>query len=112
MDTDHLLQEFPSVSTQSWEELIRKDLKGADYSKRLIWQTEEGLAVKPYYRAEDLQSLQYLDAPPGEFPYVRGVSASGDWRIREEIDAVDPEQANQAAQSAVVAGAEEIAFTN
>ena len=47
---------------------------------------------------------------PGNFPYVRGTRATGDWRIREEIDAVDPEKANHAARSAVVAGAEEIAF--
>ena len=46
MATDNLLQEFPPVSTQSWEEAIRKDLKGADYAKKLIWQTEDGLAVK------------------------------------------------------------------
>ena len=39
MAADNLLQEFPPVSTQSWEEVIRKDLKGADYAKKLIWQT-------------------------------------------------------------------------
>src|ERR1035438_1887640 len=105
MDTDHLLQEFPSVSTQSWEELIRKDLKGADYAKKLIWQTEEGLAVKPYYRAEDIAGLEYPDVPPGAFPYARGSRLTGDWCIREEIDAVDCEEANRAAQSAVLAGA-------
>jgi len=110
MDTNHLLQEFPPVSTQSWEELIRKDLKGADYAKKLIWQTEEGLAVKPYYRAEDVAGLEYSDAPPGTFPFARGSRSTGDWRIREEIDAVDREEANRAAHSAVLAGAEEIAF--
>ncbi len=112
MATDHLLQEFPPVSTQSWEEVIQKDLKGADYARKLIWQTEEGLAVKPYYRAEDIAGFDFLDAAPGDFPYVRGSRSTGDWRIRETIDAVDPEQANRAASSAVAAGAEEIAFRN
>jgi methylmalonyl-CoA mutase len=110
MATDHLLQEFPPISTQSWEEVIRKDLKGADYAKKLIWQTPEGLAVKPYYRAEDTAGLEYPEAAPGAFPYARGDRPTGDWRIREEIDAVDPEEANGAALSAVLAGAEEIAF--
>jgi methylmalonyl-CoA mutase len=68
MSADKLLQEFPPVSTQSWEEVITKDLKGADYAKRLIWQSEDGLAVKPYYRAEDIAGLEYLDAAPGNFP--------------------------------------------
>ena len=110
MSADKLLQEFPPVSTQSWEEVITKDLKGADYAKRLIWQSEDGLAVKPYYRAEDIAGLEYLDAAPGNFPYARSDRSTGDWRIREEIDAVDPAKANQAALTAVVAGAEEIAF--
>lgn len=104
------MQEFPPVSTQSWEETIRKDLKGADYAKKLVWQSEDGLAVKPYYRAEDIAGLEYLNAAPGNFPYVRGTHSTGDWRIREEIYADDPAHANQAARNAVVAGAEEIAF--
>ena len=52
---DHLLEEFPPVSTAEWEAAIARDLKGADYEKRLIWRSGEGLAVKPYYRAEDLK---------------------------------------------------------
>jgi methylmalonyl-CoA mutase len=112
MASNHLLQEFPPVSTESWEEVIRKDLKGADYAKKLMWQTEEGLAVEPYYRAEDLAGLDYLNAAPGSFPYVRGTRATADWRIREEIDETDAEKANQAASSAILAGAEEIAFCN
>ena len=112
MASNPLLQEFPPVSTESWEEVIRKDLKGADYAKKLVWQTEDGLAVKPYYRAEDLAGLDYLNAAPGCFPYVRGTRATADWRIREEIDEGDAEKANQAACSAIVAGAEEIAFCN
>jgi methylmalonyl-CoA mutase len=112
MAIDNLLQGFPPVSNQSWEDAIRKDLKGANYAKKLIWQTEEGLAVKPYYRAEDIAGLDYLDAAPGDFPYARSARLTGDWRIREEIDAVDPEEANHAARSAVAAGAEEIAFRN
>ena len=112
MATEHLLQEFPPVSTQLWEEVIRKDLKGADYAKKLIWQSEEGLAVRPYYRSEDTAGLEYPDTAPGVFPYARCAKSSGDWRIREEIDAADLVQANQAAHSAIHAGAEEIAFSN
>jgi methylmalonyl-CoA mutase len=112
MAADNLLQEFPPVSTQSWEEVIRKDLKGADYSRKLIWKTEEGLAVKPYYRAEDIAGLEHQDTAPGEFPYMRSARLTGDWRIREEIDAADPERARQTACGAIAAGAEEISFSD
>ena len=98
---ENLLDEFAPVSTAAWEEAIARDLKGADYTKKLVWQTDEGLAVKPYYRAEDLAELP-----------TPVVQSNIPWRIREEVDATDPEQANRAAINSVAAGAEEIAFHN
>jgi methylmalonyl-CoA mutase len=68
--------EFPPVSTPEWEALITADLKGADYDKRLVWKTDEGIAVKPYYRKEDLPGA---DLAPGQFPFTRGVFQS--WEI-------------------------------
>jgi methylmalonyl-CoA mutase len=111
MGTEHLLEEFPPVSTAEWEAAIARDLKGASYEERLIWRTEEGLAVEPYYRAEDLKGLACVDAAPGEFPFRRGAHAPGDWQIREEIDAVNLEAANRTARDAVAAGAEGIALS-
>ena len=105
------VEEFPSVPTEEWEAAIARDLKGAGYAKKLIWRTDEGLAVKPYYRSEDLSGLVCLDVPPGEFPFRRGIRTTGDWRIREEIDAVTAKDASRAARAAIAAGAEEIAFT-
>lgn len=110
-NTAALFQEFPPVETAQWEEAIRKDLKGADYDKRLVWQTRAGLTIQPYYRREHLEGLDYLlNAVPGEFPYVRGTRATNDWGIREEIDAADVAEANTAAKKALAAGAGEICF--
>ena len=53
----NLAAEFPPVPTAEWEATIVADLKGADYEKRLVWKTEEGLAVRPYYRAEDAPNV-------------------------------------------------------
>ena len=110
MATLNFLSEFPPISTETWEQAIQDDLKGADYAERLIWHTPEGIDVKPYSRAEDLAGIGFLDAAPGEFPYVRGTRSAGGWRIREEIDAIDPKEANSDARCAVAAGAEEISF--
>jgi len=110
MATEHLLEEFPPVGTAEWEAAIARDLKGTDYEKKLIWHTDEGLAVRPYYRTADLKGLANLDAAPGEFPYRRGVRARGGWRIREEIDVTDLAKANQAARDAIAAGADEVSF--
>lgn len=107
---DRLLDDFPPVSTEQWIDAIRRDLKGADYEKRLIWRSEEGIAVKPFYRSEDIRELPNLDALPGEFPYLRGTRLSNAWRIRERISAGDVRSANESARKAVAAGAEDIAF--
>jgi len=45
----NLGRDFPPVSTETWEAAIAKDLKGGDYEKKLVWRTEEGLAIRPYY---------------------------------------------------------------
>ena len=45
---EKLFIEFPPVSTEQWENQINTDLKGADYEKKLIFKTIEGLKIKPY----------------------------------------------------------------
>ena len=106
MEDNKLFSEFPPVSTEKWEEVIIKDLKGADYEKKLVWKTLEGFKVKPYYRAEDLEKLEYLDSNPGEAPYVRGKQeASNTWDIRQDIKADSIADANATAVDAVKRGA-------
>ena len=102
-----LLTEFPCVATSEWEAKILQDLKGADYEKKLIWKTAEGFSVKPYYRAEDLESLKsQLGSLPGQFPYVRGTKAvTNDWEICQDIETAAPEHANACALDATKKGA-------
>ena len=59
---------FPPVSTEEWEAVIRKDLKGADYEKELVWRTDEGISVRPYYRRDN----ESVDLAPGQSPFTRG----------------------------------------
>lgn len=110
MTDENLLAEFPPVATEEWDQAIRKDLKGADYARKLLWKTDDALTVKPYYRREDLRDIPFLEAGAGEFPYVRGNQAAGGWRIREEVEAVDLAEANRIAREALASGADEIAF--
>jgi methylmalonyl-CoA mutase len=112
MTCARLLEEFPPVTTAEWEAAIARDLKGADYQKKLVWRTDEGIAVRPYYRREDLDGIAGLDVEPGKFPFRRGVQVEAGWKIREEIEASNAMEANKAACAAVHGGAEEIAFSN
>lgn len=113
MNNEKLFQQFPEVSTQEWEAVIMKDLKGADYNKKLVWHTDEGFDVRPYYRAEDLLNISYLDSLPNEFPYTRGYKTEGNnWEIVQEITEKDPTKANEMALKAITKGANLIAFNS
>lgn len=93
-----LFSEFPEVTTQEWEDVINKDLKGADYKKKLIWKTNEGIEVKPYYRAEDINDLAQINAKPGSFPFVRGnKTQDNNWLVRQDIIVDDIKEANKKA---------------
>ncbi|MFO7933649.1 MAG: methylmalonyl-CoA mutase family protein [Bacteroidales bacterium] len=97
---------FPEISTEQWEEKIRSDLKGADYRKKLIWKTEEGIELKPYYREEDLESLSYLRhagslRKKGEAPHS--------WMVCQDIELKDrPEEANRKLKMALKGGAQSV----
>jgi methylmalonyl-CoA mutase len=111
VNEEKLFNEFPPVSTQDWEAVIQADLKGADYEKKLVWKTIEGFKVKPYYRAEDLQNLKYLNVNPAEFPYVRGSQTEGNkWEIRQDITVEKPEEAGKIAIDALEKGATAVGF--
>ena len=111
MEDNKLFTEFPPVSTEKWEEVINKDLKGADYEKKLVWKTIEGFKVKPYYRAEDLENIEYLNSNPAQFPFTRGKQADSNvWDVRQDIKEKDPAKANAYALDAVKRGATAVGF--
>lgn len=106
-----LFSEFPPISTEQWEEIIQKDLKGADYEKKLIWKTNEGISVKPYYRAGNLNDIPWMHTFPGDFPFVRGNKASGNsWLVRQDIKVGDISKANEKALDILMKGVDSLGF--
>ena len=53
-----LFDDFDPVSATAWKQKIQVDLKGADYNNTLLWHTEEGITVKPFYTKEDKINAQ------------------------------------------------------
>lgn len=51
--SNYLFEDFNGVSAAEWKQKIQVDLKGADYNETLLWKTEEGITVKPFYTKED-----------------------------------------------------------
>ncbi|MBQ8257717.1 MAG: methylmalonyl-CoA mutase small subunit [Bacteroidaceae bacterium] len=109
MDTNEkLFSEFPPVTADEWKGKIIEDLKGADYDKKMIWRTNEGFNVQPFYRKEDAANA--TASLPGEYPYTRGNRADNKWLIRIEIPADEPAAANEKAKKMIKEGVTAIGF--
>ena len=108
---EKLFSDFPPVSTQEWMDKIMVDLKGADFEKKLVWKTNEGFKVKPFYRQEDLEGLKTTEGLPGQYPYIRGIKKDDNtWFIRQDITVEDAAEANAKALDILNKGVDSLGF--
>ena len=108
---EKLFSEFPPVSTEEWLEKVTTDLKGGDFEKKLVWKTNEGFKVQPFYRANDIEGLKSTDALPGEFPFLRGNKKSDNsWLVRQSIVVTDFKEANAKAVKLTEKGVDSFCF--
>ncbi|MHC5201175.1 methylmalonyl-CoA mutase subunit beta [Myroides sp. LJL119] len=49
---NQLFEDFAKVSSKEWKNLIQFDLKGADYNQTLLWESLEGIKVRPFYQGD------------------------------------------------------------
>ncbi len=108
---EKLFSEFTAPTTQEWLDKIQVDLKGADFNKKLVWRTNEGFNVQPFYRREDVLKLKTPEALPGEFPFVRGNKKdNNEWYVRQNIVAEDAAEANAKALDILNKGVDSLGF--
>src|SRR5262245_59453461 len=81
----------------AWRELASREMKGAD-PETLVWNTPEGIPVRPLYTAADVDGLDHLDSLPGLPPFVRGVRATmyanRPWTVRQYAGFSTAEESN------------------
>ncbi|MCW8925273.1 MAG: methylmalonyl-CoA mutase family protein, partial [Xanthomonadales bacterium] len=91
------MTEFPKKTLDDWRVLATKECKGRSPDD-LVWQTPEGIAVKPLYTAQDLDGIGHLDSLPGVAPYVRGpratMYAGRPWTVRQYAGFSTAEESN------------------
>jgi methylmalonyl-CoA mutase len=79
-----------------WREAWRSET-GKDVDEA-VWETPEGIAVKPLYAASDLAGLDFLDTYPGIAPYLRGpyptMYVNQPWTIRQYAGFSTAEESN------------------
>ncbi|MFJ2901780.1 methylmalonyl-CoA mutase [Streptomyces sp. NPDC087212] len=84
----------PRGGLDEWRAALKKAADGDD----LLWQTPEGIAVKPLYTGQDLEGLDFLDTYPGIAPFLRGpyptMYVNQPWTIRQYAGFSTAEESN------------------
>lgn len=97
-DPVKLADQFAPATSEQWRALVDKALKGADFEKRMVSKTADGLRVEPLYTAADATS-DAATARPGQAPFQRGTRTERDgagWDIRQMHIGTDPAAVNDA----------------
>jgi len=97
--TNNLFSEFEAVSSKQWKQQIQYELKGADYNETLVWESLEGIKVKPFYHIDE--SEINLNAIVSAKPFA----------IVQNIFVHDIKKSNARALETLQRGAESIRFT-
>ena len=94
-----------------WAELAEKQMRGKPLDA-LIWDTAEGIDIKPLYTKADVADLKYTDTMPGMAPYIRGPQATmyagRPWTIRQYAGFSTAEESNDFYRKALAAGGQGI----
>ncbi len=91
------MTDISKPSYSDWANLVTKETKGKT-PEDLVWQTPEGIPVKPLYTAEDVAGLDYQDNLPGFAPFKRGPKATmyagRPWTVRQYAGFSTAEESN------------------
>ena len=93
-----LFSSFPPVSSKQWKQQIQYELRGADYTDSVVWESPEGIKVRPFYHGDEAQA-PITSGGPGEFS------------ICQDIFVFDIEKSKRRAQDSLNRGAESIRFS-
>ena len=87
------LDAFPAPSHDAWRAAVDKVLKGADFEKRLVGRTADGIRIEPLYA--------------GATPAARALRAApGRWHVAARLDHPQPQQARELALADLEGGAD------
>lgn len=84
MDDLSLAADFPAATREQWLKLVEGVLKGADFQKKLVGRTHDGIAIQPLY-------------PKAEGASLIAREEAGRWRVSQRVDHPEPAKANELA---------------
>lgn len=97
-----LFSDFETISSKQWKQQIQYELKGADYNETLVWESPEGIKVKPFYHNDEVEESNT------NFSIN---SSKESFKILQNIFVHDVKKSNERAINTLNRGAESIRFT-
>jgi methylmalonyl-CoA mutase len=85
---------FPRATEADWRARVEAVLKGADFSRKLVGRTQDGIAIQPLYPAHTGAAA------------IAGAEAGRPWRIAARVDQPDVEAAAAQAREDLEGGAD------
>jgi methylmalonyl-CoA mutase len=93
MDDLNFAADFPVPTREQWLKLVEGVLKGADFQKKLVSRTHDGIEIQPLYpKAENAPRIARAE--------------TGRWRVSQRVDHPDPEKASDLALLDLEGGAD------
>ena len=99
MANTNLFSDFEAVTSKQWKQQIQYELKGADYNETLVWESPEGIKVKPFYH-NDEDSIA-----------SNAISSAKPFSIVQNIFVHEVKKSNARALETLQRGAESVRFT-
>ena len=99
MANHNLFFDFEAVSSKQWKQQIQYELKGADYNETLVWESPEGIKVKPFYHTDEMETN------------LNAITPSNPFAIVQNIFVHDVQKSNARALETLQRGAESVRFT-
>src|SRR5690606_27625653 len=93
-----LFNDFEKITSKQWKNQIQFELKGADYNNTLVWESLEGIKVKPFYNNDEDAVTNAVSTTNTQFSIV------------QEIYVFDTEKSITKANEVLNRGAESIRF--
>jgi methylmalonyl-CoA mutase len=90
---------FPAPGEAQWRAAVDKVLKGADFEKKLVGRTTDGIRIEPLYEAVAEQAARPLRAEAGR------------WRVAARVDHPDATEAAKLALAELEGGADSLTLT-
>ena len=97
--TTNLFNEFQAISSKQWKQKSQFELNGADYNETLIWNSPEGINVKPFYHFDEFEA-----------PFSYNTKAKN-FKICQNIFVFDENKSLKKALKTLSRGAESLRFT-